>query len=87
MMKTNSIETYFILEETCRKKDNPTRKQPKHVPAAEICEYLCTLEFCHSTPYRRSTDSTTFLPVEVVVVQIYLTKVHLRLSLESVECY
>ena len=74
----------FSVENTCKKNDNPTSKQPKHVPTAETCEYSGIQNYFYSTPLH-SRDFLTFLPIEVAAFQIYPSKLPLMLSLESVQ--
>ena len=52
-MKIQFKRNRFSLEKTSKNNDNPTRKQPKHVPAAETCEWDSKLFLFKSiTQYR-----------------------------------
>ena len=52
-MKKEFKRNTFSLERTYKNNDNPTRKQPKHVPAAETCEWDSKLFLFNSiTKYR-----------------------------------
>ena len=66
--------------------DNPTSKQPKHVPAVETCEYSGIQNYFHSSPLH-NRDFLTFLPIEVAAFQIYPSKLPLMPPLESVQSH
>ena len=83
-MKLDFKEIDFSQEKTCKKNDNPISKQLKHVPAVETCEDSGIQTYFHSIP-SHNRDVSAFLPIEVVVVQIYLSKLSPMPSMESVK--